>query len=124
MPKVHIGNEVVDIVGFNPIRKRIFIENVGNTPVYFTKQHKCTIKDPSVCEYDFVLFPVDNGNGNSNSNRNSNNGNGNGNGNGNNSNCNCNIQPTSIEINTIGSIKAISCQESEIVYFETEIIGG
>ena len=101
MPKISVGTSPVSVVAQNISRVKIFLQNVGESKIYCTKQKNGAVRSPSLTDYDFMLVPIKEA-GQSD-----------------------NIKEASSvsekEIYSIGGIKAISEDKgSELAYFETE----
>ena len=61
MPVIEVSSTPIMVVNINAKRKMIHLENVGQHPIYFTKQNKNIIPNiPSADNYDFVLYPNSN----------------------------------------------------------------
>ena len=60
MPKIAISTTPVKVVDIDNKRVKVFLQNVGTEPIYFTKQNYADIPNiPSKTNYDFVLHPVE-----------------------------------------------------------------
>lgn len=102
MPVITIGITAEIVSELNLDRDKIYLQNVGTKPIYFTKYTRSTTRVPTTSDFDFVLYPSNYEEDTSEAEHNDHEG------------------ITFIDIQTIGGVKAIAGSAgAKLAYFQT-----